>query len=409
MRKIGEADVRILIVVVIAFFVLFMVFNGFGDKIKQVSLPIKLIPDFNFTSSGGNAMIAIDLTKNEDLQYYNGEKMIKIDSGDGAFTLGSYEFNPDEVKQALGDFYFNTKRKPEQFNLEINGWRYWRVYQDTSFIIVDPHTKNGFIGSKSTYDGNFAVFDANIPYNSLDNSKRGGGSYILWFESFDSYKSSPIFSKLITWRDSILEGGKCEKFIPLSLMKDGVQETKNYNVRKVDRYLLVDLNDPVYEGKKEDYNDGCSGIENYEDNEKIVDDKIPITLSYTKNRWENEDEKASLIYSESPIPRFEWSYSRLKRGEYVVYFNHFEYSNFYDEFIKYLTNSNGYFDKKMISFNYGGREDQGIFIGGSSKSINLDFIKGKEFQNPDANERNKFIYTVLTEYYSKYKVTQGTP
>src|SRR5690606_32732311 len=59
---------------------------------------------------------------------------------------------------------------------------------------------------------------------------------------------------VIEWRDSILSGRKCEKFLNI----DG----KNYAARKVDDYLLVDLSLPI-SGRGEKYGEGCFGFENY--------------------------------------------------------------------------------------------------------------------------------------------------
>ena len=70
-----------------------------------------------------------------------------------------------------------------------------------------------------------------------------------------------------TWRDSILQGNKCEKFFYFSGLKENKQISDNkYTVRKVDNYLFVDLGKPVISGKDEKWaNDDCFGVENYAD------------------------------------------------------------------------------------------------------------------------------------------------
>ena len=400
-----------------------VIWGVYGKGFANITYLAKLLPGFNETIPEGTSIVGVNLETN-DLMYFTGEKWRKIDFSkpDDKFVMGGYEFKPQEMNDKLRDYYFNTKRKPEQFNLEVNHWRYWVIYQELSSTVIIPYTKDGFVGPpKSSYDHNFAILDAKVSYNDLDKFKYGKGSYLVSFSILDLFKSSSVFNKIIGWRDGIFEGGKCEKFLKLNIdeKKQG-EKDKDYTVRKVDNYIFVDLGKEISGGNEQRYNDkNCLGIEDYKDTEDRSkwknDADITIKYSFTYHAPglfgqlspKTVHEKARLFmgtwrYSELENDNF-YKNSKDEEG-YVPYSirsasNVLPYMNlnvdnreFYDYLIKQIIpnlNSIG------ASFNCDDKIIQGFFI--KDKKIS-NFGKCVEWRDMKQEEIDRLIYDLLGEY-----------
>ena len=417
MMRNGDIPVKYLVAGILAVLVL-----GGGlvanQKIGIITDWAKLLPGFNKSEPGVIAIVGINLEEHNNLEYFNGETWKKMDipKDNAGFVMGSYEFNPANMERDLEGFYFNTRRKPGQFNLEINEWRYWVIYQELSSIVIYPYTKESYIGPpKSTYDHNFATFDAKISYDGLDKFKYGKGDYLVSFLSLDLFKSSSAFSKLISWRDSILEGNKCEKFLSLNLKEKGVSSTKIYTVRKIENYVFVDLNNPVSEGKDEAYKEGRFVVENYKDTEDRSnwENNANVLFKYTNYNSFSADVSETLSYAMHTgwVYQNTWNIDTIKNGARNgasanvpdVYKGLYQKS-FYDGLVL-LAKPGGIFEQEDIAFNYGSKlgEKVNVYINQNSKvtdSVNADIISvnGKAWNNLGPEEINRFIYNILNGY-----------
>ena len=414
---------------VLAVLVLVGGLQGAG-KINIITDWARLLPGFNQTIPEGTSIVGVNLENPDDLMYFTGEKWRKIDipkDKSADFVMGSYEFKPAGMKSSLEGFYFSTERKPKKLIFDINEWRYWEVTKlPNDLIRVNAFIKNYLIDSGEfgpngiivnekfvvTRNDEFIIDSLNKVSGFRNSISNKNNQYIPLFVKIDYEKNEEKYLKIIEWRDSILEGNNCEKFISFSNLNEKKQKSyKSYTVRKVDEYLFVDLSKPVSEGKDEAYKDGCFEFDNYIDDRKIISSNVPITLFYTKYNgvFPDEDEKASFTLSQNGIIRMEWSYNKPSKEGYKTYFNHFENNDFYREFVNYLAKPNGYFDEHQVAFNYE-REDQGVFINNADESIDMGFIKkGKELQEFNLEERNQFIYNILTEYYKHYTFEKEKP
>ncbi len=284
--KFKKADTRTLwVFAIVAVFILAIILTGVW---KKIGFFITFANFFGFEQIAppGTSILGVNMD-GDDLRFFTGEKWVKI-KDDTEFVLDVYKFKPEEIKKALLAFYRDTPRKPEIFSLDVNRWSYWdakvsssrvtvydeeNVYSKDYFVEIDNKIKNGYEGPLETEFGLGHSNALKEAFTNLNKNRRQFDGNFL-----NSYYSQPL-SKVISWRDSILEGGSCEKFAllklkfetsPLSFKQDSnYPENYFYNVQKIEEYLVVDLSKPVEAEKEEKYRDGCFKTEYFKDIDRI--------------------------------------------------------------------------------------------------------------------------------------------
>ncbi|MEK6924959.1 MAG: hypothetical protein AABW71_01835 [Nanoarchaeota archaeon] len=377
---------------VIAAALVVIYFTGVLPKfLELIGLP-ELIPTLGLgTVPQGNGVIGLRLDT-KSLEYYTGDEFRKF-SDEKVSVLAGYEFNIEDTKNKINDFYFKTERRPTGLKKSINHWRYIDIYRDDfGEVRITPYTKSGFEGPGLIGYGLLKPSDNQITVVSLRPASEF--DYYPEFFKIEILPNKELINEIISWRDSILQGNKCEKFLTLRVKQNGAEKDLNYTVRNVDGYLTLDLSKPVTPGLAQDWDKtGCFKFDNYADNPLKNPADVKVNFFYTNYNWwgADADEKASWSKQDG------WVYYSLSRGQFVPYFYHSEYSKFYPELVNYLAKPNGYFYRKDTAFNYE-RNDQGVFFGDSTSSLDILFIKGKEWDEIDVVQVDEFIYRVLSEY-----------
>lgn len=262
----GDIHWNYIIGAVLGGVVLFLIFTGAWKTIQPIVFAVELI-GFNVSNTQGNGIIGLNL-QSGNLEYYTGESFKKFTNQEVA-VLGGYGFNVADTKNKLNDFYFKTERRPAKLSIEVNHWRYWDVSLGNSnnmaFIV---NFKN-----KGSFD--------NLLFNSLEYAELDSNGKPVFFGSYDA-SNFPSFGKiefeensdkvasLIAWRDSILQGNSCEKFLTLRVRQNGAEKDLEYTVRKSDNYLVIDLTKPIEFGVDKWSNEKCFNVDSYVD--------IPIEL-----------------------------------------------------------------------------------------------------------------------------------
>lgn len=376
--------------------VLFLVFTGAWRTVQPIVFAVELIGFNVSTVAQGNGIVGLNLDGGE-LQYYDGEKFKKF-TNQGVAVLGGYEFNIKDVQGNLSNFYFKTPRRPEKLSVEVNHWRYWDVFNqmDTRGIVIQPHTKKGYAGSD--YDGSFLILDNSdnsvkeFPFQFVLSSTYSkvlapGLAYIEY--SFNSQS----FSKVLEWRDSILQGNSCEKFLTLRVKHNGVDKDLIYTVRRSEGYLAVDLTKPISFGVDKWSNEKCFKFDNYEDKEKNLKNEVKnVTFSYTSKSGLFAKRYAHKLYW---FPEFPWW-----SGNFQDLTHRSDIGDIYPGIVEAFR-KDGLFDKAHVIIAAEGFVDQGVFIN-DLKISNLDFVNGKEFGSLSDEERNKFIYFFMNEYNKNF-------
>ncbi len=270
-----KADTRTLwVFAIIAVFILVIILTGTW---KRFAFFITFANFFGFEDAPpiGTSIIGVNM-ESDDLRFFTGEKWVKI-KNDPEFVLDVYKFKPDEIKKELLKFYRDTPRKPEIFSIDVNRWSYWeakvdpsriRVYEGNDqhfkeeyFVRIDNKIKNGYEGPSEAI---FGLGNANSLKEAFTETNKDMRQFDDNF--LNLYYSEPLL-KVIGWKESILEGGSCEKFAPLKLkfetsplsFKQDSNNPENYfyKVQKIEEYLFVDLSKPVEAGQEEKYKDDC--------------------------------------------------------------------------------------------------------------------------------------------------------
>src|SRR3989344_5948674 len=263
LRRKGDVSVSYIIAVVVAVLAVVIGLMSVG-LLKTPILLAKYLPDFKTEAPEGTSIVGVNLKTNE-LRYFTGERWRTIKDSNDFFVLDKYEFVPNDLKREIEDFYFDTLRKPVRLSIDINHWRMGGAHLDNRNIAIFFKTKEGFISSGLEEFYSIDYFD-NPKFVSSVIVSRESHIYTPHFSDLEIQRK-PIVNDATTWRDSILQGNKCEKFFYFSGLKENKQISDNkYTVRKVDNYLFVDLGKPVISGKDEKWaNDDCFGVENYAD------------------------------------------------------------------------------------------------------------------------------------------------
>ncbi|MEK6909051.1 MAG: hypothetical protein AABX23_03305 [Nanoarchaeota archaeon] len=410
---INRGDTRTIWVgVIIGIAVLVITLTGVWKNFLVFVGLAKLLPSFNITAPEGTSIVGVNLKTNElELGYYiEGDRWQVIADSSKAYTLDKYEFVPNEIKKELLDFYVNTKRKPENFNIDINSWRYWVVSQEmsvNSLVKVYPKTKKTFeekekVNSLPLYFKFGYTNDATIDFEDYNIAQ---DAFVPEFvkPEYESLKNSDHVQNILAWRDSILQGNKCEKFLTFANLKeDKAKSDKEFSVRLVDGYLLVDLKlDNV--GKTQDYKDNCFGLVSYEDKDEIssemytqVGTKPDIRFSFDFDTDFDTPAPGYVSYSSSGWnvdPRFDDA--RLITSE----------NSFYENLIL-LTKPNGLFWNEEVYFEKDKNDgNDGVFIKG--RAIDVDYLREKEWHRLNHAQTSQFVFNILNGYYADYKIVKG--
>ncbi|MGV8142430.1 MAG: hypothetical protein ACP5NS_02225 [Candidatus Pacearchaeota archaeon] len=397
----------------LAFIILIAYFTGAFGYIGEIIFGAKQLPDFLFgNSTSGVSLVALNLNDEMDLQYFTGEKWKTIDSSkDYQFTLGAYVFEPSKIRGELYDFYAKTERRPIEFSVSVNDWRYWEVSSlenknyETITVPIESLTKSGFSDAEFKHS---AFLDTN---NNLVDYPGKASDKI-----FPQEKNSLAYQTTIAWRDSILEGNACESFIYLPIgLSNEVDSTKEvaYTVRKIDQYLFVDLDRPVLYTTNEKWkNETCFKVEEYDD--ALIDrsdwkNDASVQFYYTEENNVNDWEK--LWWTSQKL----WGYqhSDVTQGNGMIlasdridsqpkFRNLLNGKSFYEGLIA-ITSIKGYLYDRDAEFD---ESDRGVYVADSKTSLKIDFVKGYEWGEWKGDKQsivNRFNYLVLDEYNKHFR------
>ncbi len=303
-----------------------------------------------------------------NLEYYTGEAFKKFPD-DGVASLAGYEFNVKDISNEVSSFYFDTTRRPEILIMEINHWRYWIVSLGKSFdtLGVIAFTKKGYTGPTGE---SYLIDEKN-------------GYALSGFAKIDSLEHSKPIEKVSEWRDSILQGNKCEKFLNLKVEENGAEKDISYTVRRVDRYLVIDLTQPV-SGTEKWMDVNCFGFVNYKDDGKEFAN-LTIYVQFTDEFLENK----RLTFSFNPVTGWNLPDTRYDPGL------------FSSERSRYSIAGDKYnlFTEGLYTILETGKRDISSFAVGFGNPSNLDLVYEKDtFTNEDLKNKDKIVYEILGNY-----------
>jgi hypothetical protein len=435
-----KADVRnIWVFAVVGALVLVVILSGVW---KRFDFFITIASFLGFDSGAppaGTSIIGVNMEKG-DLRYFTGEKWVKIDENAKAYLLDIYEFNPAEIKKSIKSFYRDTKRKPETFSISVNNWRYWNIRFSTDGYgkaTISTETKKGFAGPLSTEKADLGYADV-LDFKGYSYASRVG-SYFPFFLDFEAEKNSDLLSKVVVWRDSILQGNSCEKFLELNVKLKDVQlappqNKPKYTVRKIDQYIFIDLNEPVFIGTVEKYlNSDCFKVDSYKDFDRSSwKNDATVQINFIENdAFLGAGTPSKILWSPlSHTSFFEWSYQSEKTNDKKVSLidkskpalfasgtkrppskYHLDYEkDFYKGLIELVATRT---KNKLAAFNHAEEAyDIHVFVksGTQVTEVTLDDILVTNTKpivdtprglNNDPVVSDKFVYAVLDEY-NKY-------
>lgn len=382
MNKLGEVNITYIIAGIIAFFILIMVFLSLTGNFGKLNTIINYLPGFEQQIPEGTSIIGLNLGENTLEYYVAGDKWTKIKLSEPFFVLGNYEFSPTEVKDNLYDFYLRTERRPSSLSLSINQWRYWNVMIGDNYenlLKITGFTKSGFLGPRS--EGTLSLNYLTIIKGGIDESLRRVYSPLF----IEHELSSPVFGNAISWRDQILEGNSCEKFLTLNIKQDGVSSIKQYSVRKIDEYLLIDLSKPV-EGRAEKWtNSSCFEIEQYKEEPKQT---IALTVQV---KFYDSFLKKDLVFTFDPERGWNLPDTRYETGALFWKDTKYRYS---------INGANtGSFHLGLAEILKTGGTDISSLVVGFGNPENLDLVYEKQsFSKLDIDNRGVILYNILNEY-----------
>lgn len=351
---------------IIAGLIIVLVLTGFWKKIDFIVYAIELI-GFQTALPQGNGIIGFNMVTG-DLEYYTGEAFKKFSDENLALLAGN-EFNIRDTKNKINDFYFDTHRRPEILIMEINHWRYWTVSLGKSFdaLGIIANTKKNYIGPMSeSY-----VMDEKNDYT------------LEGFVKLDSLEQSMPIQKINEWRDSILQGNKCEKFLGLRVKQNGIEKDLTYTVRRVDRHLVIDLTKPV-SGTEKWTDVKCFDFVNYKDENREFTN-FTIYIQFVDAVLENR----RLTLSFNPVSGWNLPDTRYDPGL------------FSRERSRYSIAGDKYnlFTEGLYTILETGKRDISSFVVGFGNPSNLDLVYEKDtFTNEDLKNKDKIVYEILGNY-----------
>jgi hypothetical protein len=226
MNKKGQGlPINKLILGIVAVIVLILVLVGAGGQFGKFTNFFKFLPTFEQdTELVGDAIIGYNLEYNE-LYHYDGRswKLAK----EGNLILGDHEINVVEAEENFEAFFMGERKTPYKFR--TGNFR-------LSEVVLHKKPMHQFINKlEKPYVGTVYEETIQIPYNDEPKFIKKVGDGMGKFDSNYYAKSN---KKIIEWRDQILAGEDYEKFVKFA--------GKSYTVRKMNPYLVVDLNDEKF-------------------------------------------------------------------------------------------------------------------------------------------------------------------
>lgn len=404
---------------------------------------VELIPVLGLTAPvQGNGVVGVNIATG-NLEYYTGESFKKF-TGQEVALLGGYEFNISDVQEKISDFYFGTTRRPEKLSLSLNSWRYWEATKlpndliKVNSLVKDYLIRSGqFSPNAVEINGEFVnLRNDEFIINSLD--ERSGfrdfvqsqnGQYNPLFANIEVKMYPGKVDEIIAWRDSILQGNKCEKFLTLRLKKENEEKDVTYAVRKVDGYLVIDLTKPIDSGNIEKWKDEkCFGVDSYNSNEQVNLAPLGIHFAYQEKNVDFEGADHSEPTLKYTGKEGGWYYYG-KNPEAAYYYNILDIKkSLYDNLIQITQpkkiigqgwfgtdkyDDGGLFEKYDVLFKSGDSRQgvfivNGVYIKDRIGTLDTGFIRDKEWSKLTINERNKFIYDLLNEFY-RLSLLEGEP
>ena len=293
---------------ILAVFILVLSLSGLWKQIDSFVFVAKLLGFDTGTPPEGSSILGVNLD-NGDLRYFTGEKWRVIKLEDETFVLGKYEIIPQQVFDRFKKFY-EGERRPSTFKISVNTWRYWSVFprgvnpgdylSDWGAVPIQSRVKLGFVGFD---DGTLNELGYLNPITNIFTFPSGSVPYILTLEST---KYADAITKVIMWRDQILEGKACEKFLTLDISRklsevsaslpSGVTQPPSYTVRKLDNYIFVDLDNPAAGGAVDVY---TSNPDCFKDKIEVYDDKVD------RSGWNNVA-KVAIEFRDGDLLRKYW-------------------------------------------------------------------------------------------------------
>lgn len=265
---------------VIAIIVLILSVFGLWDKLGVFIFGARQLPDFNFTNKiPEGSIIGLNLADGSLRYYIGGESWRVIDSSQQSFLVGLYEFAPGPAQEAFKKFYA-SERRPASFELDASYWRKWTVSNivDPGLVVIGSREKNGFPWGDDLRALGYI--------NHLNIIDEHSGSINNLIFNLDWAQKKELFTPIIAWRDQILEGNACERFVSFEIIQKvgdvntpKQTVTHTYTVRKLGNYLFVDLSRPVSAGATQKW-----------DSTDCFNEKIPLYDDYRIDRssWVNE-------------------------------------------------------------------------------------------------------------------------
>ncbi len=316
-RRLGELRTKT-IVAFLAFLILAFIVFGVSKRFEFFIFVANLLGFESDEAPPGVGIVGVDLTSGT-LKYFTGEKWREIPI-DKDFRIAGYLIKPSDVKERFYNFYVKEERRPGTFEIEVNHWRYWDVSSldiyDWGRVLLISNTKKGYAGQGFYYAIGpvYSVFSrggklGEWVHMDYDNSlKYEVDAYKFIFEH---EKSSPAFQNVIAWRDQILEGNSCEKFLTLNLKKDDLDVPKKFTVRKLDNYIFVDLERPVLEGRPQEWDNlDCFKISEYKEADTSLWSNDAGVSFYVEEK--KEDNTWAKIWWK---PNTGWEYEGVRTGK----------------------------------------------------------------------------------------------
>ncbi len=251
--KRGNITINQVIIIAVALAVFGTAAYGVGEKFGGeggFNDLAKLLPGFNQTKGTISQIQIVGISINHpsslvsnfdvsiqaasELQYYTGGSWVPFEK-DKKVKINGGEFEPDGIKFALVDFYYRTERKgsgvfdySDKINLKVQTWQNpsnpKSVFQPDGKMLLYGEFKPGKLGENDELGQSIEVTFKN------DFSGQGAGSL-----TGEQKKS------IINYRDQILKGKACEKFLEIGGNKYAVRR----GVALGEVYLFVDLGDPA--------------------------------------------------------------------------------------------------------------------------------------------------------------------
>ena len=270
----------IIAVVVLGIVLFFLTSIAYGGPSGLINKFATIIPGFDFGQESVDRPAIIGYSLTEDVaRYYDGTEWVDFPADGKKVKLAGFDVGGEDIAPVFYKYYRTERKGSKDISLDgdlrlylgtIDVFCSWSKSLpisplfgdcnikldgskiDSSFLRVVLRLKreqyNKAYGTTKSFEQYYLLFSDGKSY--ILDAKGGKTSYKEIKEDYTDGQKQ-LFDFMTGWRDQILEGHPCEKFIELF--------DNNYRVKQVDEYLLVDLNKPA-EGQ-EKYGEGCFGKE----------------------------------------------------------------------------------------------------------------------------------------------------